>query len=44
MNGFCRKGNACNFYHPPREEEKLEKLKQELHDNKKKKGKEKKKK
>ena len=30
MEGNCRKGANCNFYHPPREEEKLASLKEEL--------------
>ena len=30
MEGNCRKGVNCNFYHPPKEEEKLVKLKEEL--------------
>ena len=28
MEGNCRKGANCNFYHPPREEEKLATLKE----------------
>ncbi len=30
MEGACRKGDKCNFYHPPKEEEKIEMLKEEL--------------
>jgi hypothetical protein len=30
MEGRCNKGNNCNFYHPPKEEEKLANLKEEL--------------
>lgn len=30
MEGNCNKGAKCNFYHPPRESEKLASLKEEL--------------
>ena len=28
MEGRCNKGSNCNFYHPPKEEEKLANLKE----------------
>ena len=28
--GYCRKGDKCNFYHPPKEEHKIAELKKEL--------------
>lgn len=30
MEGRCNKGSNCNFYHPPKEEEKLANLKEQL--------------
>mgnify|MGYP002370352726 CR=1 FL=1 len=30
MEGTCRKGTSCNFYHPPKEEEKLANKREEL--------------